>query len=109
MDETKNLHFRVSSEDLEKINQKKNDAGIRSMSAYLRKMSIDGYCIRMDLDDVHETTRLLRICSNNLNQYAKIANETGSVYCDDIEDLKYRLNEIWENQKSLLARLSCIK
>ena len=54
--------------------------GIRSIGVYLRKMSLEGYCIQLDLSDVKEVVRLLRICSNNLNQYAKKANETGSIY-----------------------------
>ena len=57
-----------------------DELGIRSMGAYLRKMALDGYCIRLDLQDVKALVSLLRICSNNLNQYAKRANETGSIY-----------------------------
>ena len=55
------------------------------------KMALDGYCIRLDLQDVKALVSLLRICSNNLNQYAKRANETGSIYRADIEDLQKRL------------------
>ena len=36
-----------------------------------------------DLSDVRELVLLLRYCSNNLNQYAKRANETGSIYAAD--------------------------
>ena len=51
---------------------------------------------------------LLRRCSNNLNQYAKRANETGSIYKEDIQDLQNRLDEIWDTSKEILARLSSI-
>ena len=34
----------------------------------------------MDLSDLKEILRLLQISGNNLNQYAKKANETGSIY-----------------------------
>ena len=83
-------------------------AGIRSKSAYLRKMALDGYVVKLDLTDVKELVRLLRICSNNLNQYAKVANGTGYVGAGDIEDLKARLNEIWAMTKAVMKRLAAI-
>ena len=62
--------------------------------------------IKLDLDDVKEAVRLLRISSNNLNQYAKKANETGSIYAEDIKDLKARQEELWEVLKQILDKLS---
>jgi hypothetical protein len=57
---------------------------------------------------VKEVVSLLRYCSNNLNQYAKRANETGSIYAENIQDLKQRQQEIWEATKEILARLATI-
>ena len=76
------------------------------MGAYLRKMALDGYCINLDLQDVKELVSLLRRCSNNLNQYAKRANETGNIYESDIRDLQERLEEIWTDMKEVLVCLS---
>ena len=84
------------------------EAGIGNMSAYIRKMTLDGYCVRLDLQDIKELIRLLRICSNNLNQYAKRANETGNIYLADIKDLQKRLECIWKAAKELLVRLASI-
>ena len=89
------LKFRVSPEDVERIKVKMEDARILNMSAYIRKMALDGICVRLDLADVRQLIVLLQRCSTNLNQYAKRANETGSVYAADIEDLRSRLDEIW--------------
>ena len=80
------VHFLASKEEVERIHEKMDELGIRSMGAYLRKMALDGYCIRLDLQDVKALVSLLRICSNNLNQYAKRANESGSIYAEDIRD-----------------------
>ena len=82
------VHFLASKEEVERIHQKMDELGIRSMGAYLRKMALDGYCINLDLQDVKAMVSLLRICSNNLNQYTRRANETGSVYAADVEDLR---------------------
>ena len=86
-----------------------DELGIRSMGAYLRKMALDGYCINLDLQDVKALVSLLRICSKNLNQYAKRANETGNIYEADINDLQVRLEEIWTDMKEVLVRLASIQ
>ena len=85
------------------------EAGILNMSAYIRKMALDGICVRLDLAEVRQLIVLLQRCSNNLNQYAKRANETGSVYAADIEDLQSRLEEIWELSRQSLAHLASIR
>ena len=103
------LHFRVSPKELERINQKREEIGIRNMGAFLRKMAMDGYCVNLDLTDVSQVSSLLRRCSNNLNQYAKKANETGSIYAADIQDLQVRLDEIRELQRQILKRLAAIR
>lgn len=96
------LHFVVSEQELDRIRQRMEECGIANLSAFLRKMALDGYIIHLDMTEVQELTRLLRICSNNLNQYAKRANEVGSVYAADVEDLHLRLEEIWELTGKLL-------
>ncbi len=103
------MHFLASKEEVERIHQKMEEIGIRSMGAYLRKMALDGYCINLELQDVKALVSLLRICSNNLNQYAKRANETGSIYEADIKDLQDRLEEIWLEMKEVLVHLSSIR
>jgi hypothetical protein len=103
------VHFLASREEVARIQQKMDELGIRSKGAYLRKMALDGYCINLDLQDVKALVSLLRICSNNLNQYAKRANETGSIYEVDIKDLQERLEEIWAAAKEVLVRLSSIQ
>ena len=102
-------HFLASKEEVERIHQKMDELGIRSMGAYLRKMALDGYCINLDLQDVKALVSLLRICSNNLNQYAKRANETGCIFEAALYDLQVRLEEIWMDMKEVLVRLSSIQ
>ena len=101
--------LRVSPADKARIRMKMEELGIQNMSAYIRKMALDGYCVNLDLTDVKELVRLLRFCSNNLNQYAKKANQAGSVYAEDVRDLKERFDEFWRIGKELLARLSTIQ
>ncbi len=102
------IHSRVTKEELEKIRKRMDDAGMRNLSAYIRKMVLNGYLIRMDLSDVREVLRLLRINSNNLNQYAKKANQTGSIYETDIKDLQKSHKELLNMMGDILDRLSAI-
>lgn len=106
---TKRIHFLVSPAEEAQIHHKMNELGIRNRNAYLRKMALDGYCIKLDLQDVKELVSLLRRCSNNLNQYAKRANETGNIYAADVNDLQERLDEIWTEMKEVLVHLSSIQ
>lgn len=62
----------------------------------------------MDLSDLKEILRLLQISGNNLNQYAKKANETGSIYHEDIEEMKNNQKEILQEMRKVLDRLTAI-
>lgn len=103
-----NMIIRLSSSELERIRLKMSEVEVVSLSSYIRKMALDGYCVKLDLQDVKEMVSLLRRCSNNINQYAKRANETGSIYAEDIKDLQNRFEEIWNVAKEIMVRLSTI-
>lgn len=99
---TVRVEFVMSEQDAELVKGRMAELGITNLSAYLRKMAVDGYIIHLDMGDIQEMVRLLRICSNNLNQYAKRTNETGSVYAADVEDLRTRLDGLWDGMDKLL-------
>ena len=103
------INVRVNPEELARIREKQKELGIRNTGAYMRKMAMDGYCVNLDLSDVVQVSTLLRRCSNNLNQYAKRANESGSIYAEDIADLQKQQTKLWEAMKEILARLATIQ
>lgn len=96
------VEFVMSEQEAELVKGRMAELGITNLSAYLRKMAVDGYIIHLDMSDVQEMIRLLRICSNNLNQYARRANETGSIYAADVDDLRTRLDSLWDGMDKLL-------
>ena len=100
------LHFRVSKPELERIRNKMESSGILSIGSYLRKMALDGYCLYLDLPQLRRMAYLLQMCSNNLNQYAKRANESSKIYATDMEDLRQRLDELIEIGKQILSKLA---
>ena len=74
------LNFRVSPEELALIEQKMAQLGTTNREAYLRKMALDGYVVRLELPELKELVSLMRYSSNNLNQLARRAHETGRIY-----------------------------
>ena len=88
------LHFYVNEQEYEKIKEGKASAHIRGLSTYLRRMAIHGHIIHVDMSEIQKLTSLLGICSNNLNQYARKAHQTDSIFQADIDDLRERMNEI---------------
>ena len=96
------VEFVMSEQEAELVKEHMAEMGITNLSAYLSKMAVDGYIIHLDMSDIQEMIRLLRICSNNLNQYTRRANETGSVYAADVEDLRTRLDDLWNGMDKLL-------
>ena len=62
------LNFRVSPDELALIEQKMVQLGTKNREAYLRKMALDGYVVRLELPELKELVSLMRYSSNNLNQ-----------------------------------------
>ena len=90
------LKFRVTPEEQALIHQKMEQYGTENMAAYLRKMAIDGYVVRLDLPELRELVSLLRRSSNNLNQLTRRVHETGRFYDADLEDLRQSNDQLWE-------------
>ena len=103
------IRFRVTPEEREMIESKMAQFGTANMAAYLRKISIDGYVVRLDLPELREIVSLLRRSSNNLNQIAKRVNETSRIYEADIDCLKENQEKIWSAANGILTRLASIK
>ena len=98
--------FWVSAEELELIHQKMQQYGTENLSAYLRKMALDGYVVKLDLPELKELVSLMRRSSNNLNQLTRKVHETGRVYDADLEDISQRQEQLWEGVSQILTQLS---
>ena len=101
-----NMGFRVTEKEQEMIKRRMAQTKIRNLRAYLLKMAIDGRVIEIDLTQINECSRLLRNISNNINQIAKRANETGNIYDEDIREIKVCQSEIWEQQEKIIRFLA---
>lgn len=102
------VNFRVSPHELALIGEKMAMAGTRNREAYLRKMAIDGYVVRLDVPEMKEMVSLMRYSSNNLNQLARRVHETGRVYDTDLEDILQKQEAIWNGLREILGRLGSV-
>ena len=78
------VNFRVSPQELEMIEQKMAQLGTSNREAYLRKMALDGYVVKLELPELKELVSLMRYSSNNLNQLTRRVHETGRIYDADL-------------------------
>ena len=101
---TVQIKFRVTEAERDLILEKMKLIPTRNMAAYLRKIAIDGYILQVDHTDIKAMTAEIQKIGVNVNQIAKRVNSTGSVYQEDIEEIKGVLAEIWR-----LQRLSLLK
>lgn len=103
------LKFRVTPEERALIEQNMATLGTGNMAAYLRKIAIDGYVVRLDLPELREMVSLLRRTSNNVNQLTKRVNETGRVYAADMDDVLQNQERLWQAANDIITRLAAIK
>ena len=103
------LKFRVTPQERDMIETKMAQFGTTNMAAYLRKMAIDGYVVKLDLPELRELVSLLRYSSNNLNQLTKRAHETGRIYEADLEDIQQNRERIWTAAEQIVSALAALK
>ena len=101
--------FWVSEDEKELIQQKMELLGTGNMSAYLRKMAIDGYTVRLDIPELKEILSLLRYAGNNLNQLTRRVHETGRIYDADLDDIKNGHDRILDAVEEVVKKVSVLK
>ena len=101
--------FWVSPVEEAMIEERMSQVGTKSLSAYLRKIAIDGMIINLQIPELKEIISLLRRCSNNLNQIAKRVHSTGRIYETEMEQILQNQEELWQAVNEILRKLSAIK
>ena len=97
------MKFYVTEEEKRLIDEKIAQLPTRRYGAYLRKMAIDGFIIYTDTTDIKAFTTELSAIGRDINQIAKQINATGSPYQADMEEIRERLDEIWQLQRHILS------
>ena len=97
------MKFYVTEDEKRLIDEKMAQLPTRRYGAYLRKMAIDGYIIYTDTADIKAFTAELSAIGRNINQIAKRVNAGAPAYQADMEEIKERLDEIWQLQRRILS------
>ncbi|MGW8113966.1 plasmid mobilization protein [Caproicibacterium sp. NSD3] len=101
------LYVWVNQDEYDTIRQRMEEAGTQNLSAYIRKMALNGYILNVDLAPVRELVSLQRRCADNLNQVAIHANTYG-VYPEEIKVLQKGYTKLWSLLSKLLRDLANI-
>ena len=99
------IKFYVDGEEKKFIIEKMKASGIKNLSAYLRKISIEGKIEIFDYSEIRKFVSEINKIGVNINQIVKRVNETKSVFREDIKDIQNKLEEIWLIQKYILSKL----
>ena len=99
------LKIWLTEEERRLIDEKMKLLPTSQIGVYIRKMAIDGYIIYTDTANIKEMNKELRAIGRNINQIAKRVNSTGDIYRGDITELRERLGEIWQLQRTILSTL----
>jgi len=98
----------VSEAEQDTIRERMDELGTENMSAFIRKMALNGYILHVDLSPVKELVSLQRYCSNNINQIAKGVNTYGGIYPHEITTLQKNYEALWMPLSALLEQLEKI-
>jgi len=97
-----------TQEEYDQIQEQMAEANTTNMSAFIRKMSLNGYVLHVDLSPVKDLVALQRRCSNNLNQIAASVNTYGGIRPTEIETLQKDYNALWKSLAELIRLLADI-
>ena len=99
-------NIRMTPEELQAIQKKMEQFGTTNFSAFVRKMAIDGYVVKLELPELKELVSLLRYSSNNLNQLTRRVHESGRIYDADLENIQQNQERLWSATQEILDKLS---
>ena len=103
------LMTRVTEEEYAQIQARMALVGTANLSAFLRKLALDGRIVLLDMDEIKTLVSLLRRTSANVNQIAKRVNSTSRVYESDLAEIQNRLGELWLALDEVLRKLAVIE
>ena len=106
---TNPVQFYLDDEEQYILDEKFKLSGMKSKSAFLRKLILYGYVYDVDYSYLRNYNAEFGRISSNLNQIAKRVNSTGNIYQEDMDEVKELMNEVWRTQKSMLSKQPLIK
>lgn len=92
---TNPVQFYLDDDEQYILDEKFRLSGMKSKSAFLRKLILYGYVYDVDYSYLRNYNTELGRISSNLNQIAKRINSTGNIYKEDMDEVKELMNEVY--------------
>ena len=85
--EVKRKEVIFDPEEFMQVEQFAKKAGVTT-SEYIRRMALSGKFVQINMGEVMPIVNAIRPIGNNVNQIARMVNETHSIYVEDVEKLR---------------------
>ena len=99
------IKFFVTEQERDVIRQRMELIGTTNLSAYMRKISQDGFLYTVNIDGLPEICKEVEAICQNINQVAKRVNSTNTIYAEDIRQMRAELDRIWDLLKKILSKI----
>ncbi len=103
------LKLYLSDDEQYILEQKVKISGMKSKSAFLRRLILYGFVYDIDYSYLRDYNAALGKIGGNLNQIAKRMNATGNVYKADVEEVKRLMKQVWDTQLAMLKKQPSMK
>ena len=98
------LNIRFTESEIEDINARCKQYGYKNKTEYIRDCVRARVDITPDNSEISETNRLMKRIGSNINQILVRLHSTGSIYGEDISEIKKGVNEIWHTLLSIRSK-----
>ncbi|MBR6384660.1 MAG: plasmid mobilization relaxosome protein MobC [Ruminococcus sp.] len=106
---TRSVQVRLTEEEFDYLNHKFELSGLKSKSEFMRMMFFEGLVVKFSDDDMQFLMRQISGVTNNVNQIATRVNSTDKIYANDIEEIRQKQEEIWQQLRYLESQLQLVK
>ncbi len=106
---TRSVQVRLTEEEFDYLNHKFELSGLKSKSEFMRMMFFEGLVVKFSDDDMQFLMRQISGVTNNVNQIATQVNSTDKIYANDIEEIRQKQEEIWQQLRYLESQLQLVK
>lgn len=106
---TRSVQVRLTEEEFEYLNNKYQMSGLKSKSEFMRMMFFEGLVVKFSSEDMQFLMRQISGMTSNINQIAARVNSTDKIYANDIEEIRQKQEEIWQQLKYLESQLQLVQ
>ena len=99
----------LTEEELKMVHKRMAQMGTTNREAYMRKMALDGYILRLEIPELKEYVAMQKVYSKRFNEIAKRVNVTGRLYPEDVAEMKEMIGKSTAQMDLVLAQVNKLK